>query len=42
MEPTTLPVVVEAASLLESLSPEVAAAVTQLNVDPVSAVRGCD
>lgn len=36
MEPTTLPVVVEGAPMLASLTPEVAAGVRQLNVDPVS------
>jgi hypothetical protein len=36
MEPITLPIVIESAPLLESLTPEVAAAIKQLNVDPVS------
>jgi hypothetical protein len=39
MEPTTLPIVVESTASLDSLTPEVAAAVKQLNVDPVRASR---
>lgn len=42
MEPATLTVVVEVAPLLEKFSPEVAAAVKQLNVDTVSASKSCE
>jgi hypothetical protein len=35
MEPTTLPIVVESNPLAEYFTPEVVAAIMQLNVDPV-------